>query len=121
MGLESVDPEEILQEKEQVRFRNILAQAYPDGRRVKIRIELNPFLHNPDVEIEIYNPDSDRVANASIVEMASEQLDVTLHLKGEVQPGTYLCKLELFFPGMAVVDSRDVTFFISEADNQIEE
>jgi hypothetical protein len=121
MGIEFVDPEEDPQTPELVKFKHIMVQAYPDGRRVRIGIEINASLQNPDIEIEVYSPDGERVANASVVEMGNEKLNVTLHMRGEIHPGKYLCKLDLSYRDTKVVDSREVAFSVLEADNHNEE
>jgi hypothetical protein len=45
-------------------------------------------------------------------------MEVTLHLRGEIVPGRYLCKLDLGYRNLSVIDSREVAFSIFEADNQ---
>ncbi len=121
MGIQFVGPEEVLQPPESVRFLNVFVQSYRDGRRVKIKMEVTPFLQPPDIEIEAYGPSGDRMATASIIEVGSKDLEITLHLRGEISPGEYLCKLWLGYREQETVDYREVAFSVFEADNHDEE
>ena len=117
MGIEFVDPELLPQQPELVRFKNIFIQCYPDGRRVKVKIEVTPFLQPPDIEIVVYSPDGDQVASASIVEMGSTNLEVTLHLRGKKTSGLHSCKVKLIYTDKKLVDSREIAFSVLESDN----
>jgi hypothetical protein len=118
MGIDFIDSEDVTQPPELVRFKNVQVKNYPDGRRVKIRLGVTAFQQAPNIEIEVYNPGGDRVASTSIVELGSVNMEVTLHLRGEIVPGRYLCKLDLGYRNLSVIDSREVAFSIFEADNQ---
>lgn len=121
MGMDFVDPEELPQPPELVRFQNIFVQSYPDGRRVKVRIEVMAFQEPPDIEIEVLNQGGDRVASASIIEMGSRNLELTLHLRGDSHPGRYVCRFELSYRDRKLVDSQEVAFSVFEADNHDQE
>lgn len=121
MGIEFIDHEEVSQPPEMVRFVSVLANCYSDGRRVKVKIEITPFLQPPDVEIEAYDPSGVRVASASIVEVSSKNMELILHLRGRIVSGEYLCRLRLGYRDRETVDYREVAFSVLEADNHYEE
>jgi hypothetical protein len=114
---QSIFFEEVPLPPEQVRFTSVRAQIYPDGRRVKIKMEITPFLQPPDIEVQAYNPQGNLVASASIIEIGSRDMEITLHLRGEISSGEYLCRIGLRSPGDQV-DTREVAFSIFGADNQ---
>ena len=120
MGIQFIDSEEVPQPPELVRFTHVQVKSYPDGRRVKIKLGVTAFQQAPDIEIEAYSPGGDRVASTSIVELGSVNMEVTLHLRGEIVPGSYLCKLDLGYRNLKAIDSREVAFSIFEEDNQDE-
>jgi hypothetical protein len=84
------DPEDIPLPREEVRIRKFNAAPYPDGRRVKVTLELTPFQERPDAELLILNPEGITVSSASIIETIDPKMEMTLHLEGESGPGTYV-------------------------------
>ena len=116
MDIHHVDPEEVPQAPELVRFKNVLIHVYSDRRRVRLKVDVKPFLEPPNVEIEAYNFHGDRVASTSIIELNSTTVEVTLHLRGEIPAGEYVCKLSLGYHGNEPVDHREVPFNIPEPD-----
>lgn len=112
MDLHLVGEEEAPVPPEQVRFRWAQAAPYPDGQRVRIEFELTPFLVRPDVEIELRAPDESTVATASIIENVDTRVALTLHLRGEVEPGTYHSILRLSYREHGLTSEHELTFEI---------
>jgi hypothetical protein len=117
MDIHLVDPEEVPQSPELVRFKNVWIHAYPDRRRVKLKLDVKSFLESPNVEIEAYNSRGDCVASTSIIELNSTTLEITLHLRGDIPAGKYICKLSLCYHGNELVDHREVPFIVPEPDH----
>lgn len=97
---------------EQVRFRWAKAEPYPDRHRVRVEFELTPFLKRPDVEIEVRGPDGAIVAGVSIIENVDPRVSLTLHLRGDIQPGVYGALLKLSYRDEALTSEHELTFEI---------
>jgi hypothetical protein len=83
------DPDDAPLPPDEVHIRKLSADPYPDGRRVRVKLELTPFQRRPDAELVITGPGGETVATASVIETIDPRLDMTLHLRGPASPGTY--------------------------------
>jgi len=91
------NPNEVPLPPADVRIRELRAEPYPDGRRVRVYLEVDPFQKRPSAELLITNPDGQPVASASILESMMRKIEITLHLRGETPPGVYKLDVELYF------------------------
>jgi hypothetical protein len=114
---------------EDVRILNLRAEPNPDGQRVRVWLELTPFLQNPNGEISIKNVQGQELANASFIECITPKMDFTLHLRGAPSGGACTLLASIFYleaiqerdevenPSgetlRTVVDEKQVTFEIS--------
>lgn len=98
MDIPLLDSSEVPQPPEEVRLISILAEPYPDGQRVKLRIQVTPFQERPNFEIRVLNPNGQEVGNLSIIESMEPTIEFTTHLRGEVFPGKYVVKARLEYP-----------------------
>ena len=112
MDLHLVGEEEAPVPPEQVRFRWARAEPYVDRQRVRIEFELTPFLMRPDIEIEVQGPDETKVATASIIENVDTRVALTLHLRGEVQTGSYHASLRLSYRDQGLTTEHEISFEI---------
>ena len=80
------DPNEVRLPPEEVRLRGMQVMPLPDGRRVKILLELTPFMKRPNVDVSITAASGKEVAHASILESMSHKLEFTMHIR-ETEPG----------------------------------
>src|SRR5512140_353541 len=62
-------PEDDLQRMapEETHITSLSAEAYPDGERVRVNIEMTPFQKRPYIEVALTDATSEEVATASIV------------------------------------------------------
>lgn len=127
------DPDEIPLPPEEVRIRQLRAEVWPDGRRVRVFLEVDPFQKRPSVELTIQDSDGQMLASASIIESMTRQIELTMHLRGEIQPGWVQLSAVLFYlapppePGQAVeyepkgkpeiIDQKQISFERSIAEN----
>ncbi len=81
MDLNFVDPSEAPVPPQEVRVRRIDLKPFPDRRRIKVHLELTPFHERPTLEVEVRDPDGEKVASTSIIETVDYQLEFTLHLR----------------------------------------
>jgi hypothetical protein len=78
-----------------------------DGKRVKVNLELTPFLQRPDIELSLVDSDENEVVSASIIEPVDWRLDLNLHIrKTSLSLGRYTLLAGLIYPELGEVDRR---------------
>jgi hypothetical protein len=80
------DPNEIRLAPEEVRLNKVQVTPQPNGRQVKIYIELTPFMKRPNVEVTITAVSGKEAAHTTILETMLPKLEFTMHLRGP-EPG----------------------------------
>jgi len=124
------DPSEIPLPPEEVRIRALHADPYPDGQRIRIHLEVDPFQRRPNADVRITNAQGDELANASIIESMVRKMEFTMHIRPPNPTGACKVGVTLFYskpaeaveeqgiePNRAeiqVVDRAEVHFEISE-------
>ena len=91
------DPTDIPLPPNEVRIRSFSAKAWPDGKRVRVTLELTPFLKRPNGEILIADVQGKEVANISIIETMDPKMEFTLHLRGSDHQGPYRVSTTIFY------------------------
>ena len=74
------------------------AEPYPDGRRVRVKLVLSPFLQGPNAEINLSNHDDELLASINIVNIFIPENEFTLHIpENKSLPGSYTVNVEVFY------------------------
>jgi hypothetical protein len=82
---------------EETKITSLNAQTYPDGRRLRVNIEVTPFQKRPYIEVLLNNADGEEVASTSIVEPLSWKLEFTMHVRGEIR-NPHTLHARLYYP-----------------------
>ena len=82
---------------EETKISSLSAETYPDGRRLRVNIEVTPFQKRPYIEITLHDKDENEIASTSIVEPLSWKLEFTMHLRGEIK-NPYTLNARLYYP-----------------------
>lgn len=92
-------PEDNLQRTvpEETRIISLSAEPYPDGRRLRVNIEVTPFQKRPFIEVTLEDAAGDEIASTSIVEPLSWKIEFTLHLHGGIN-NPYTLNARLYYP-----------------------
>ena len=102
------DPSETPLHRDDVRILDLKAEAYPDGRRVRVSIELTPFLEKPNGDIVITNGEGLCVAEASFIGTIVSNFDMTLHLRHSRQEiGEFTASATIFFTDEIIGEGQD--------------
>ena len=80
------DQDETRLPPEQVRLIQIQIMPLNGSGRVKVFLELTPFIKRPNIEITISNPAGKVIAHTSILETMLRKLEITMHMC-EFEPG----------------------------------
>lgn len=91
------DPSEVPLPPNEVRIRELRAEPWPDGRRVLVYLEVDPFQKRPSAEVEIINSDGQIVSHASVIESMSRKMEFTMHLRQEQVAGDYRLTVTVFY------------------------
>jgi hypothetical protein len=105
------DSSEIPLPRNEVRIKDLKANPYPDGRRVRIAIELTPFLEKPNGDIVVMDKDGNRIAASSFIETIIPKLEMTLHLRHDIRGAGECTVFATIFYTEEITDDRQ--------DNQI--
>ncbi|MEW6093642.1 MAG: hypothetical protein AB1531_06730 [Chloroflexota bacterium] len=105
---------------ESTRLLNLHAEPYPDGQRIRIGIELTPFLKRPNFELTLTDSHGQDCGSASIVEPMGWKLELTLHLRpstslpsvAPLRAAKYLLTALLSYPDLGEIDRRQITIEI---------
>lgn len=91
------DPNDPPLPPEEVRLRNLRAEPWPDGLRVKVFLELTPFQKRPSAELTLAGPDGEEAARTSILETISRQMELNLHLRPDAAAGEYTLDITVYY------------------------
>ncbi len=97
----------------ELRITELRAEPWPDqSQRVRIHLEITPFLERPNLLVIITGLDGEEMSSAHIIETIETRMTFTLHLKGEVVDGPYNLKAKILYSEIGMVDEKEVTFDI---------
>ena len=92
------------------RLLDLRATPDPDGKRLRVALELTPFQQRPYIELSLNDAEEKEAASASIVEPVGWKLELTLHIrKTGPTAGTYQLSAILSYPEEGEVDRRSLT------------
>lgn len=115
MEIPFVSSDEVPVPPTETRIRSVDVMPLADGRRVRLTMVLTPFLQAPTIEIRLLDEARRAVSEATIVESPEARSAVTLHLRGDCQPGTYHASVAVEYPEIGRVAETEVDFSLAEA------
>lgn len=99
---------------EETKIASLSAQPYPDGRRVRVRLEITPFQKKPHIEVALVNADGNEIASTNFVEPMNWKLEFTLHARGKLQ-NPHTLHARLYYPDGPAAEPVSFTFEIPPA------
>jgi hypothetical protein len=97
-----------------VRVSDLRAEPWPDGRRVKVHVEITPFLQRPNVEVTILDSQDREVSNINIIETIDALMSFTMHIRSDQVIGAYRLSARLSYAEIGDVDQKHVEFEITK-------
>jgi hypothetical protein len=91
------DPNEIRVPPEDVRLTKVQITPHADGKRIKIYIELTPFMNRPNIAITITAPSGEQVAHSDILETMLSKLELTMHLRQTKSRDEYNAEISVYY------------------------
>ncbi len=84
--------------QDDLKILTLEVDPYPDGRRVRVKLVLSPFLQGPNGEISLTNQDDELLASINIVNIVIPENEFTLHIpESKSLPGSYTVNVEVFY------------------------
>ena len=105
-----VDPDVKRLPPAETRLTGLRAEPYPEGRRIRVGLDLTPFQQRPMIEITLTDSFGAPSGGTSIVEPVGWKLELTLHIRKMTNTtGTYTLTAVLAYPDLGEVDRREIT------------
>jgi hypothetical protein len=99
---------------QEVRFHSVRVEPWPeDARRVRVHLDVTPFLQRPNIEVVIANEAGDEVASITIIESIDAHMVFTMHIRGNQTEGMFSLAASLSYPELGAVDQKSINFKIS--------
>lgn len=96
---------------QEVRITELHLEPWPeDARRVRVSLELTPFLERPNLEVFIQNVTGQEVSSINIIESIDSRMTFTMHLRGEDITGHHTLVARVHYPDMEMVDEKRLDF-----------
>ena len=97
MDIHFTDLSEVPLPPKEVRIRDFMVDPYPDGKRVRLTLELTPFQKPPSCEIFVADLMGNQVATANIIELIDPKMQLTMHLRIQEPQGTFTAIALIFY------------------------
>ncbi|MDD5367686.1 MAG: hypothetical protein PHQ40_01260 [Anaerolineaceae bacterium] len=94
----------------EVRMTELRIEPWPDGNRIRVHLNLTPFETRPSVELTVFDPGGEEVANAIILETMLPRIVVTLHLRPAESGMEYRLQASLFYEDLGVIQRLEQSF-----------
>ncbi len=82
---------------DEVRIRALRVDPLPNGRLVRVFLEVDPFQKRPNADLTISDNEGREVASTSIIESMDRNIEIRMHVQGAVQDREYSLKAILFY------------------------
>jgi hypothetical protein len=93
----------------ETRLLDLHAEPDPDGKRIRVALDLTPFQQRPYIELSLTDPSGNEAASASIVEPVGWKLELTLHIRKTAPAvGKYTLTASLTYPELDEIDRRTI-------------
>jgi len=105
-------PEDNLQRTspEETRILSLTAEPYEDGRRVRVNIEISPFIQRPHLEFKLRDTEEQEISTASFVEPMQWKLEFTMHMRRKPAAGSLDLEARLYYPDGPEAEPVNVRF-----------
>jgi hypothetical protein len=125
------DPNVVRAPPEEVRLLEVKVMPQPNGGRVKIYLELTPFMKRPNLNVSITDAIGKEVAHTSILETMLPKMEFTMHIRQPEQGGEYSVDtwvyyqrmpepsetaVEIPLPDPMIVDRHKATFILPQTE-----
>ncbi len=97
MDIFFTDPTEIPLPPDEIRIRSLRAEPWPDGMRVRVYFEIDPFQKRPNAEIRILDEEDEELASLNVIETMDRKMEFTMHMRRGDPRGRFQVDAVLFY------------------------
>ena len=105
-----LEPDDVPVPPADVRFRAVEVAPLPDGRRLRVRLVLTPFMERPNVDLLVQDRQGSPLASVAIVETNDPSMQLTVHLPPAPPVGPLTLVSVIHYEIQGPVDRRETTF-----------
>lgn len=91
------DPSAIPLPPDEVKIVELRAEPWPDKQRIRVHLEITPFLKRPNGEISLIDAHGVQIASVDIIESIETSMDFTLHLRGVEPAGDFIVSALIYY------------------------
>jgi len=95
-----------------VRIIHLSIQPWEDNKRIKVFIELTPFLNPPNLEIEILDHEGNVISSTNIIETILSKLVFTMHMRQLDPTNRYTVSVIVGYEGIGMVSNASYNFVL---------
>lgn len=103
------DPNAIPLPPDEVKIVELKAEPWPDKQRIKVHLEITPFLKRPNGEISLIDAHGNQIASVDIIESIETIMDFTLHLRGVEPAGDFIVSALIYYLEDPISSDEEVT------------
>jgi hypothetical protein len=98
MDIFFADPSEVLLPPDQVRIRELRLELWPDGQRMRVYLEVDPFQiqKKPNAELSVLDQHGMEVSSVSVIQSMTRKMELVMHLRN-APPGGYSLQAVLYY------------------------
>ena len=85
MDIFFADPSEVPLPPSEVHIRALNVEPWPDGKRLRVYLEVDPFQKRPNADLTLLDQDGIELSSVSIIESMTRKLELVMHLRGAAQ------------------------------------
>jgi hypothetical protein len=99
MDIFFADPSEVPLPPAEVRIRLLQVNPWPDGKRLRLTLEVDPFQKRPNVDLTLFDSQGRELSSAFIIESMTRKMELVMHLRS---PASGPCTLQavLYFAAL---------------------
>lgn len=102
------DPSAVPLPPDEVKIVELRAESWPDKKRVKVTLEITPFLKRPNGEISLIDAKGNQVSIVNIIESIETKMEITLHLRGVDPEGDFLVSASIYYTEEPISNGEEV-------------
>ena len=91
MDIFFTDPSEVPLPPAEVRIRALNVELWPDGKRLRVYLEVEPFQKRPNADLTLIDSAGHELSSAFIIESMTRKIELVMHLRAAAQG---LCTLQ---------------------------
>jgi hypothetical protein len=96
MDIFFADPSEVPLPPNEVRIRALNVEPWPDGKRLRVYLEVDPFQKRPNADLTLLDQDGRELSSVSIIESMTRKMELVMHLRGAT-PGSCTLQALLYY------------------------